>query len=90
MYKLILCVRYLWKRLMAQFAIAGVTLCVAMMLIVTSVMNGFLDKVETAAKGLFGEPTYAECGYVHDCRALAFNSNGTLTWRGELGRDHTG
>ena len=42
------------------------------------------------AKGLFGEPTYAECGYVHDCRALSFNSDGTLTWRGELGRDHTG
>ena len=41
-------------------------------------------------KGLFGEPTYAECGYVHDCRSLSFNSNGTLTWRGELGRDHTG
>jgi len=42
------------------------------------------------AKGLFGEPTYAECGYVHDCRSLAFNSDGSLTWRGELGRDHCG
>ena len=42
------------------------------------------------AKGLFGEPTYAECGYVHDCRALAFHGDGSLTWRGELGRDHTG
>jgi hypothetical protein len=32
--------------------------------------------------GLFGDMTYAECGYVHDCRALAFNPDGSLTWRG--------
>ena len=30
-------------------------MCVAMMLIVVSVMNGFLDRVEEAAKGLFGD-----------------------------------
>jgi len=41
-------------------------------------------------RGLFGEPTYAECGYVHDCRVLAFNSDGTLTWRGEIGRECAG
>lgn len=34
--------------------------------------------------GLFGELTYAECGYVHDCRFLMLNPDGTLTWRGEL------
>jgi predicted dehydrogenase len=33
--------------------------------------------------GLFGELTYARCGYVHDCRSLRFNPDGTLTWRGE-------
>ncbi|MBM3498214.1 MAG: Gfo/Idh/MocA family oxidoreductase [Armatimonadetes bacterium] len=43
-----------------------------------------------AEAGAFGELTYAECGYVHDCRALAFEGDGTLTWRGELGRDHNG
>ncbi len=40
--------------------------------------------------GLFGDMTYAECGYVHDCRALAFNPDGSLTWRGELARDLSG
>jgi len=40
--------------------------------------------------GLFGEMTYAECGYVHDCRYLLFNPGGSLTWRGELARDFTG
>lgn len=55
MYKLFLCLRYLRSRLIAYFAIAGVALCVAMMVIVVSVMNGFLDKIEEAAKGLFGD-----------------------------------
>jgi predicted dehydrogenase len=40
--------------------------------------------------GLFGSLTYAECGYVHDCRSLAFRADGSLTWRGELARDYIG
>jgi hypothetical protein len=39
---------------------------------------------------MFGTPTYAECGYVHDCRGLLFKDNGALTWRGELARDCPG
>jgi len=39
------------------------------------------------ARGLFGELTFAECGYVHDCRSLLFEGDGTLTWRGEMARD---
>ncbi|MBN1345763.1 MAG: Gfo/Idh/MocA family oxidoreductase [Phycisphaerae bacterium] len=35
-------------------------------------------------QGLFGELTYAECAYVHDCRFLSFNPDGSLTWRGKL------
>ncbi len=42
------------------------------------------------SKGLFGELTYAECGYVHCCRSLLFEGNGTLTWRGEMLRDYLG
>ncbi len=55
MYKLFLCLRYLRSRVIAYFAVLGVALCVAMMLIVVSVMNGFLDRVEKAARGLFGD-----------------------------------
>ena len=41
-------------------------------------------------KGIFGDLTYAECGYVHDCRTLLFESGGALTWRGEMLRDYLG
>ena len=55
MYKLFLCLRYLRRRVIAYFAVLAVALCVAMMLIVASVMNGFLAKMENAAKGLYGD-----------------------------------
>ncbi|HUT57432.1 MAG TPA: FtsX-like permease family protein [Phycisphaerae bacterium] len=55
MYKLFLCLRYLRSRVIAVVAILTVALCVAMMVIVVSVMNGFLNKIELAAKGLFGD-----------------------------------
>ena len=38
-------------------------------------------------QGVFGELTYAEGMYVHDCRHLKVHDDGSLTWRGELGRD---
>lgn len=41
-------------------------------------------------KRLFGDLTYAETGYVHDCRSLLFKPDGTLTWRGDLARDFAG
>ena len=55
MYKLFLCLHYLRSRVIAYFAVLGVMLCVAMMLISVSVMNGFLRTIEVAARGLFGE-----------------------------------
>ncbi len=55
MYKLFLCLRYLQRRYLALIAVAAVALCVAMVLIVVSVYDGFLSKVERAAKGLFGD-----------------------------------
>jgi predicted dehydrogenase len=41
-------------------------------------------------QGLFGDLTYAECGYVHDCRQLMLQADGHLTWRGEMIRDSAG
>jgi len=55
MYKLFLCLRYLSRRIIAWFAMGAVGLCVFMMLIAVSVMDGFVNKIEVAAKGLFGD-----------------------------------
>jgi predicted dehydrogenase len=33
--------------------------------------------------GLFGETTYAECGYIHDTRFLQFEADGSPNWRSE-------
>lgn len=55
MYKLFLCLQYLRKRALAYFAMAGVALCVFVMLICVSVLTGFVRKIERAAKGLFGD-----------------------------------
>ncbi|MBN1443325.1 MAG: Gfo/Idh/MocA family oxidoreductase [Planctomycetes bacterium] len=45
---------------------------------------------EMVRRGVFGELTYAECGYIHDCRSLWFRADGSLTWRGEGHRDGVG
>ncbi|KKK80614.1 hypothetical protein LCGC14_2821720, partial [marine sediment metagenome] len=55
MYKLFLCLKYLRRRALAIIAVVSVMLCVFMVLISVSVMDGFLRKVEVAAKGLFGD-----------------------------------
>lgn len=41
-------------------------------------------------EGLFGRLTYGECGYVHDCRFLHYEPDGSLSWRGEMARDLIG
>ncbi len=43
-----------------------------------------------ADQGAFGELTHAECGYIHDLRAIFHKENGDLTWRGEMLRDYNG
>ncbi len=55
MYKLFLCLRYLRRRYIALVAIIGIALCVFMVVIVASVMNGFLGGVEDAARGMMGD-----------------------------------
>jgi ABC-type lipoprotein release transport system permease subunit len=55
MYKLFLCARYLLKRRIAFFAVAAVILCTAMVLIVISVMGGFLDMVKERSRGLLAD-----------------------------------
>lgn len=55
MYKWFLAWRYLHTKLIAFFGIASVMLCVAMVLVVMSVMGGFLDTIRARSKGLHSE-----------------------------------
>lgn len=55
MYKFFLTIRYLRKARIAYLAIAAVTLCVAMVLTVLSVMGGWLDQVKKSARGMLGD-----------------------------------
>ncbi|UKS23826.1 Gfo/Idh/MocA family oxidoreductase [Paenibacillus sp. HWE-109] len=41
-------------------------------------------------QGCLGEITYMEGGYLHDCRHLIAQADGSLTWRGQLHRDYNG
>ncbi|HOF17341.1 MAG TPA: FtsX-like permease family protein [Phycisphaerae bacterium] len=63
MYKLFLSLKYLLRRPIGYFAVLGVAVCVFMMLTVVSVMNGFVDKIERAAKGLFGDVIVEPAGW---------------------------
>lgn len=68
MYKLFLCLRYLRSKVFAYFGMLCVALSVCLMLISVSVFTGFLNKIEKAAKGLFGDiviEPYGERGLAH-------------------------
>lgn len=41
-------------------------------------------------KGAFGDITYAEGGYVHDCRPIRVDASGNVTWRGDQMRRQRG
>lgn len=55
MYKLVLISKYLRRKLAPLFAALAVTICTAMVVIVISVMGGFLDLMRTTAKTLTGD-----------------------------------
>jgi ABC-type lipoprotein release transport system permease subunit len=55
MYKLFLCIRYLTRKGIVVFPILVVWLCVMMMIIVASIMGGFVDRVREANRGLMGD-----------------------------------
>ncbi len=55
MYKWFLVWRYLHTKLIAFFGVAAVMLCVAMVLVVLSVMGGFLDTIRARSRGLHSE-----------------------------------
>ncbi len=55
MYKLFLTLRYLTRKKIVIFPILVVWLCVMMMIIVTSIMGGFVDHVRQANRDLLGD-----------------------------------
>lgn len=55
MYKLHLILKYLRKRIIAWWSLLAVTLCTTMVLVVISVMGGWLDMFEHSFQGLTGD-----------------------------------
>lgn len=57
MYKLVLILRYLRRKIAPMFALLAVTLCTAMVIVVISVMGGFLTQMMDALHRLDGDIT---------------------------------
>ncbi|MEE2681684.1 MAG: FtsX-like permease family protein [Planctomycetota bacterium] len=55
MYAALLANRYLTSRIIPLIAVAAVALCVALVVIVVSVMSGFLDKLRTSGRTMMGD-----------------------------------
>jgi len=45
---------------------------------------------EMVRRGVFGEITFAQGSYIHDCRDLYFTPEGELTWRGQIRHGRNG
>ena len=54
-YHILLTSRYLTSRIIPLLAIAAVALCVALVIVVVSVMTGFLDMVRDSGRTLMGD-----------------------------------
>lgn len=63
MYKLLLISKYLRRKLAPMFAALAVTLCTAMVIIVISVMGGFLNMLRTSTHHLSGDVIIMGGGY---------------------------
>ena len=55
MYQFLLTSRYLTSRIIPVLAVAAVALCVALVIVVVSVMTGFLDMVKESGRTLMGD-----------------------------------
>jgi lipoprotein-releasing system permease protein len=66
-YQTLLTTRYLTSRVIPLIAVAAVALCVALVIVVVSVMTGFLDMVQSAGRTLMGDVivSYGIAGIPH-------------------------
>jgi lipoprotein-releasing system permease protein len=73
MYHVLLTNRYLTTRVIPLIAVAAVALCVALVIIVVSVMTGFLDMVKNSGRTLMGDVvvSYPISGLPHYDRLIA-------------------
>jgi len=55
MHKFFLCLRYLRKRRIAFFGTVAVSLCVALLIVITSLFNGFIDSYLEHSQRFFGQ-----------------------------------
>ena len=55
MYQTLLTTRYLTSRVIPLIAVAAVALCVALVIVVVSVMSGFLNMVQSSGRTLVGD-----------------------------------
>ena len=67
MYQLLLTTKYLTSRVIPLIAVAAVALCVALVIVVVSVMSGFLNMVQSSGRTLMGDViiTYSISGLPH-------------------------
>ena len=73
MYHALLSNRYLTSRVIPMVAVGAVALCVALVIIVVSVMTGFLDMVRSSGRTLMGDVivAYPVNGIPHYERLIA-------------------
>jgi len=66
-YQTVLTTRYLTSRVIPLIAVAAVALCVALVIVVVSVMSGFLNMVQSSGRTLMGDViiTYGISGIPH-------------------------
>ncbi|MBI1336877.1 MAG: FtsX-like permease family protein [Phycisphaera sp.] len=57
MYSLALILRYLRRKLAPLFAMVAVTLCTAMVIVIISIMGGFLDMMRNSVRSITGQVT---------------------------------
>ena len=71
MHTIYLAIKYLTRRKIAVFAICSVALCVTLMVLITSLFNGFLDKISEFWKYEYGQVTLVPGGNIQDYSAAA-------------------
>ncbi|MFC1783927.1 hypothetical protein ACFL02_10155 [Planctomycetota bacterium] len=71
MYKLFLCLRYLRKRRIAFFGVAAVALCVALLIVVTSLFSGFIDTYMMHLERLLGQVVLTPMASIAEYTELA-------------------